>query len=282
MNKLAYKHITHSVWHIQTVVWDITDGCVAKANDDTQLHVAHTRVYQPTVCGLWMLTRVLWLYLPSRKKFSRRSHVKDLMASKLHGQPVSPSEYFKRGGLEEQGEKSRIFTLHGLLGEHRYQHTVPLLAQLSTSDTHRHSLVRDEHLNPQRGRLRCQRVLSISFCFSISVTVSLSLSSFMCFQAADIDGLFFPTKCWVFERLSLSICYLIFQCEVFPGVVLTGSATGIGALVTYVKNNLCARGWCKKVWMKKKVCDDCWDCWFFCQYILYLFKLYLFKTISDL
>lgn len=38
----------------------------------------------------------------------------------------------------------------------------------------------------------------------------------MCFLGTDIDSLFF-------ESLSLPICYLIFQSEVFLGVIATGS-----------------------------------------------------------
>lgn len=84
------------------------------------------------------------MYFPlGRKKTLQCSHVKNSMASNLHGQPVSPSKYFKSSGLE--GQKEVLFTLHGLLGEH----TVALLVQLSTLDIDRHSLVRDEHLSPQ-------------------------------------------------------------------------------------------------------------------------------------
>lgn len=47
----------------------------------------------------------------------------------------------------------------------------------------------------------------------------------------------FSHKVLSFETLSLPICYLIFQFEVFLDVVATGSGTGIEALVTCMRKN---------------------------------------------
>lgn len=100
--------------------------------------------------------------------------------------------------------------------------------------------------------------LSISFflfCFSIPVTVLSVSFGFHVVPGFWYWQLVFTTTCWVLEGLSLSICYLIFQCEVFLDVVATGSAAGIGALVACMTNNPCVEK--KKVWMKKYN-DESW------------------------
>lgn len=61
--------------------------------------------------------------------------------------------------------------------------------------------------------------LSLSLCFFQVSCAFRVLILTACFSAQSAE----------FSRLSLPICYLIFQCEVFVGVVATGSATGIGA-----------------------------------------------------
>lgn len=82
------------------------------------------------------------------------------------------------------------------------------LVQLSTLD--RHSLVRD---SSHRGRQRCQRVLSICFCFTISVTLSPTLSQVACFQGTDIDSLFFSHKVLSFQETVAS--HLLFNISVW-------------------------------------------------------------------
>lgn len=86
-------------------------------------------------------------------------------------------------------EFCRIFTLLGFLGEHRYQHTSSLGSAF-------HLRYRLTFPCQRRAPQPTVREMSMSpLCSSISVTVSLSLSSFVCFQGADINSLFFPTKC---------------------------------------------------------------------------------------
>lgn len=80
----------------------------------------------------------------------------------------------------------------------------------------------------------------------------IHLSGVACLLTANIDSPPPPTKhpshhhnntthteCWAFKRLSLPICCLIFQREVFQDSVAPGCATGSGSLVTCMKNNLC-------------------------------------------
>lgn len=129
----------------------------------------------------------------------------DVQCIFLHGQQVSPSTYFKLGQLEEQRENSefcRIFTLHGLLAEHRYQHSAAPLAQLSTLDINRHFLVRDKHLSPRWGRQRCQCVLSLSLSLSVSLSLSLCACLSVSFNFHVLPGALILTACFSPKVLS--------------------------------------------------------------------------------